>query len=232
MLLAVIVALGSVADRLKRNLSLVYEAAAFTLFALAAAKYFDGAEQFTLFVVAGAATLGLGFGIVQPRLRWWSLALAALALLSFAAPHLEQGWEYVPGILLLAGLQQVARRVGRARGISSPRYEDALIGVAALCAWAWITRRLHHGSWGSFTLAASWSVYGGVLFATGIALRERAWRWWGLGVLAAALAHLVLLDIWTLGNLERFVSLFVISLVLLAIGFFYNRLSSSIREWL
>ncbi len=220
--LGVTVALGSVADRLKKGLSVIYEIGAFVLFVVVAEKYFDPLGQFTLLAAGGAAALGIG----RPRLRWWGLALNVLAVLTFVVATHGRGLLYLPGILLLAIARLCVRHSGERR------LEGALVSAAALCLWVWLSRQLHHGSVASFTIAAGWSLYGGALFGIGIAARERVCRWWGLGVLAAALAHIVLIDIWTLDNLERFVSLFAISLVLLGIGFFYNRMSSSIREWL
>lgn len=225
--LAVTVALGTAIERLKKWP--LYEAAAFVLFVVVADKYFDPPGQFTLLATGGAAVLGFGWVIRGPRLRWWSLALNALALLVFAAARPASGYSDLPGLVLLAAAQPFVRRFAREPG--GRRLEGALISVAALGVWIWVTRQLQQAGMVSFTIVAGWSIYGGVLFGIGIAVRERVCRWWGLGVLAAALGHIVLFDIWTLGNLERFVSLFVISLVLLAVGFFYNRLSSSLREW-
>lgn len=230
--LAVTVLLGIAVDRFKKNGSLLYEGAAFVLFVLAADKYFDPGARFNVVAAGGAAVMALGWSIPQPRLRWWSLALNVAAVLVFAAAPSEHGYRCLAGIVPLAGAQPFVRRVGRERGLGGPKLEGALISVAALCLWMWISRQLQQIESASFALAAGWSIYGGLLFGVGIAARERVCRWWGLGVLAAALAHLIFVDIWTLGNLERFISLLVVGLVLLAVSFFYNRLSSSIREWL
>lgn len=229
--LGVTVALGAVAHRLKQGPTILYESGAFFLFAVVSGKYFEGAQQWTALIAGGAAVLALGYAMGQPRLRGWSLGLSGLGMLSIAGDDAVRGLACLPTLGLLAAQAPLVRRFGRTGGMRSRRFEGALISLAVLCGWIWITRQLPRTGPSSFTLAAAWSLYGGVLFGAGIALRERFWRWWGLGVLGTALGHIVLFDIWTLGNLERFISLFVISLVLLAIGFFYNRLSSSIREW-
>jgi uncharacterized membrane protein len=63
-------------------------------------------------------------------------------------------------------------------------------------------------------------------------LRERVYRWGGLCVLACALARGVIYDVWRLEPLFRVLSFLALGLVLLALGFIYNRYQAKIKGWL
>ena len=71
-----------------------------------------------------------------------------------------------------------------------------------------------------------------VVFGTGFALRERVYRWLGLAVLAGALGRVVLLDVWQLALLYRVLSFMALGIVLIVLGYVYNRWQEKIREWL
>jgi uncharacterized membrane protein len=81
-------------------------------------------------------------------------------------------------------------------------------------------------------LTASWSVFALILFTAGIVLRERMYRWLGLGVLACALGRVVIFDVWKLETLYRILSFMALGVVLLVLGFIYNRYQEKIKEWL
>ena len=81
-------------------------------------------------------------------------------------------------------------------------------------------------------LTASWSLLALALFTTGIALRERMYRWLGLGVLACALGRVFISDVWKLETLYRILSFMALGIVLLVLGFIYNKYQEKIREWL
>ena len=71
-----------------------------------------------------------------------------------------------------------------------------------------------------------------VVFGTGFALRERVYRWLGLAVLAGALGRVVLLDVWQLALVYRVLSFMALGIVLILLGYVYNRWQEKIREWL
>ena len=177
-----------------QGIGIPYEAAGFFFYAVAVDKYFSGAGEFTAYALGSVAALGLAWVARLRRQIWWALALAVCATILYTAATDRENhgaFGYLPGILLLAAAQQFARRLGRERGISSPRWEGAMISLAVLCGWSWVSSRLGGAAWGAFTTSAGWALYGGALFAAGILARERVCRWWGLGVLAAALVHIL-----------------------------------------
>jgi uncharacterized membrane protein len=85
---------------------------------------------------------------------------------------------------------------------------------------------------GGFYLTASWSVLALALFTTGLALRERMYRWMGLGILACALGRVVFFDVWKLDKVDRILSFMALGIVLLVLGFIYSKYQEKIREWL
>jgi uncharacterized membrane protein len=58
------------------------------------------------------------------------------------------------------------------------------------------------------------------------------YRWHGLAVLACALGRVVILDVWELELVYRILSFMALGVVLLVLGFIYNKYQEKIREWL
>jgi uncharacterized membrane protein len=71
-----------------------------------------------------------------------------------------------------------------------------------------------------------------LLFTAGIPFRERVYRWLGLAILACALGRIVLFDVWKLQMLYRIVSFMALGVVLLVLGFIYNKYQERIKQWL
>ena len=83
-----------------------------------------------------------------------------------------------------------------------------------------------------FYLTASWSLLALGLFTAGITLGERMYRWLGLGVLACALGRVMIIDVWKLETLYRILSFMALGIVLLVLGFIYNKYQEKLKEWL
>ena len=98
-------------------------------------------------------------------------------------------------------------------------------GASSLC---WVLEQWPEGIY----LTASWSLLALALFTAGIALRERMYRWLGLGILACALGRVMVIDVWKLETLYRILSFMALGIVLLVLGFIYNQYQEKIREWL
>jgi uncharacterized membrane protein len=81
-------------------------------------------------------------------------------------------------------------------------------------------------------LTMSWAGFALVVFALGMFLRERFHRWFGLGVLAAAVGRVVLVDVWKQETIFRVLTFMTLGVALLVIGFVYNKYQETIRKWL
>lgn len=81
-----------------------------------------------------------------------------------------------------------------------------------------------------FLLTISWAVLASVSLTVGFVIKERTYRLFGLGILAAAVGRIFLIDIWQLDTIYRILSFLVLGALLLAAGFLYNRFAEVIRK--
>jgi uncharacterized membrane protein len=100
-----------------------------------------------------------------------------------------------------------------------------------LSVWHFLSRWVLESASG-FYLTATWSAVALLLFAAGVVLRERVYRWLGLAILACALGRVVIFDVWKLQTLYRVLSFLALGIVLLVLGFIYNKYQEKIKEWL
>jgi uncharacterized membrane protein len=152
---------------------------------------------------------------------------------AFVAPANDKVWANLINLIYVAvllGVQRVARRLHE-------RYEmhelihAALMLLGGLSLWLLLSRYVQQNVTG-FLLTVAWSVVALVLFGLGMALRERPYRWLGLVVLGASLARVVLMDVWKLDVIYRIFSFMALGLVLVLLGYVYNRFQEKIRSWL
>jgi hypothetical protein len=162
-----------------------------------------------------------------------SAAFTLTALALFWLPLLEAPMVYWPNlivIVILLGQRQMAKRLPEYYDLDS-RVHTAVIVVGGLSLWLFLTRWVcQHAS--GFYLTASWSALALVLFTVGMMLRERVYRWLGLGILAFALGRIVIFDVWKLETLYRILSFMALGIVLLVLSFIYNKYQEKIKEWL
>ena len=71
---------------------------------------------------------------------------------------------------------------------------------------------------------------GTFLFA--LAVGERSFRLAGLGLLLVSVAKILVMDVWKLASSDRYTTLIVLGLALLAVSFLYTRFSTTIRKYL
>ena len=111
------------------------------------------------------------------------------------------------------------------------RIRRGVILVGGLSVWLFVSRWVLEQASG-FYLTASWSLLALGLFTAGIVLQERMYRWLGLGILACALARVFIFDVWKLETLYRILSFMALGIVLLVLGFIYNKYEERIKQWL
>jgi uncharacterized membrane protein len=132
-------------------------------------------------------------------------------------------------LLLLAEQQSAKRQPARYNVPGSFHWVMIALGSASL--WMllskWVT--LHAGG---FYLTLAWGFLALVLFATGFLLGERNYRWTGLIILGLALARVVFFDVWKLETIYRIFTFLGLGIVLLVLGFIYNKYQEKIRQWL
>ena len=163
----------------------------------------------------------------------FSAAFTGTAVALFWLPLIEAPTVYFPNLVAILALltqRQVARRLPERYPID-PAIHNAVILIGALSLWLFISRWMLEMASG-FYLTASWSVLALLLFAVGLTLRERMYRWVGLGILACALGRVIVFDVWKLETIYRVLSFMALGIVLLVLGFIYSKYQEKIREWL
>jgi hypothetical protein len=140
---------------------------------------------------------------------------------------------YLPNLVaIVALLAQQRFALLRPERFQLPREVHTIVIVAGgATLWLLITRAMGDIERGFF-LTASWSVLALALFAAGIGLRERVYRWLGLAVLALALGRIFLIDVWKLETLFRILSFMALGVALLLLGFIYNKYQDKFKQWL
>jgi uncharacterized membrane protein len=83
---------------------------------------------------------------------------------------------------------------------------------------------------GHITIA--WSLLGLGVFLFALLVRERSFRLAGLGLLLVSVAKILLMDVWKLSASDRYTTLIVLGLALLAVSFLYTRFGAVIRKFL
>jgi len=83
---------------------------------------------------------------------------------------------------------------------------------------------------GHITIA--WSLLGLGTFLFALTVGERSFRLAGLALLLVSVAKIVLMDVWKLAPPDRYTTLIVLGLALLAVSFLYTRFSATIRKYL
>lgn len=139
-------------------------------------------------------------------------------------------WPNLVAILVLLAQQQFARRLPERFAVPAGAQSAAVV-IGGLTLWLFVSRWVMRDASG-FYLTASWSGLALALFACGMALRERMYRWLGLGILAAALGRVIIFDVWKLKTIYMVLSFITLGVVLLVLGFLYNKFQETIRKWL
>ena len=140
-------------------------------------------------------------------------------------------WPNALALASILAMQQVVRRLPQR--FQLPQHVDiAAILVTGLATWTFVSRWIVRISGEHFLLTVSWAALAALFFAFGFILRERVYRWFGLGILACAIGRVFLSDVWKLDTIYRILSFMALGVVLLALGFVYNKYQEKIRQWL
>ena len=139
-------------------------------------------------------------------------------------------WPNLGALLALLVLQQILRRAP-ADLLPEEKIHAAFIFTVGISLWRFLSCWSAQLSSGFF-VTMTWAGFAVLVFAAGILLRERFHRWLGLGVLAAAVGRVVLVDVWKQETIYRVLTFMVLGVALLAMGFIYNKYQETIRKWL
>ncbi len=158
-------------------------------------------------------------------------AVAALCSL-WAADDLQMDvyWVNLLSLLALLAMQQILRRFSQGFALDE-NIHGAIIFITGVSLWRFVSCWTATFTSG-FYLTMTWAGFAVLVFAAGMILRERFHRWLGLGVLAAAVGRVVLVDVWKQETLYRVLTFMALGVALCVIGFLYNKFQETIRKWL
>jgi uncharacterized membrane protein len=178
----------------------------------------------------------LGF-FAAASLRTWSpfpsTAVLLLAAITDSLRGMAEGNPVFWAALLAPLLMLLSQRIGSVKLAGTSFYpRPAQVGIIIVgVLWLWLlVWKLAAANTEGFLVTMSWSVLAALVLAAGFALRERPYRLLGLGILAAAVARIFLIDVWELETVYRIVSFLVLGALLVASGFLYNRYAGMIRK--
>ena len=107
-----------------------------------------------------------------------------------------------------------------------PLRKLSILGVFSLLAiWGILTDHVS-----SSGLVMSWALLGSFTLASGLYFQSRAIRFTSFGILAAALAHVMMIEIWQLAPLPRILGFLTLGLGLLGLSYLYNRFHQQLKQ--
>lgn len=223
---ALVHAVGAVVARIQRAPPVLFHAyvclCAVTL-ALAMPVKFEGSTLVEAWALTGVVA-GVGSrGVASPVLRWVGLAILGVALV--ACDLFTPGRVLPLAVLFVAFI--LVERVDSLRvpgwpettGLDGSALKAACAGGAGLALLGLVGGQMPKG-----LITLGWGVAASGLFIVGFAVRERWYRFAGLGVLALALGRLLVVDLARLPADQRILTFILLGVMLLLISYVYTRL--------
>ena len=134
-------------------------------------------------------------------------------------------------ILMLLGRHIIASKMNDLFHLTR-RHHTAIILAGGATLWLWVTRAALHAQENGFVMTLAWAILAFALTGVGFWLREREYRRLGIGILILAVARVFMIDVWDLSLGYRVLSFMGLGLVLIALGYIYNRFQEQVREWI
>ena len=189
-----------------------------------------GSNSASVKLAVGAVLFVVGDCFRRGNSLYAGIVFGAVAILQLWAKEQAGAFQSLDLTLVLGWLvmEQWQGRKGKQPLEKSTRNTIAV--AAGMTVWVIVSRWMKET--GGFYITASWSLLALAFFVAGILLRERAHRLLGLCILAFATGRVILFDIWRLEALYRIISFVALGVVLLVLGYLYNRYQERVREWL
>ncbi len=196
-------------------------------------QYIPTAERPWVFTLLGATAFAVAGWRRNREATLFSAALTVTGLASLWLLPARETIVYLPNFLVVLALltqQQIARRKVERYELPAPAHATIIIAGCGTLWWLISNWVLLSAS--GFYLTASWSALAFACIGGGVLLREKIYRWAGLGILGTALGRIVLFDVWKLETFYRVLSFMALGVVLVVLGFIYNKYQEKIRGWL
>ncbi len=213
------------------QIALVYRWLALAMSLLWVWQYVPERQRVWAYMAAASGVFTLA---VWRRNREALVAVAVYATTSlvvlWARENLEMDiwWPNLLSLLAIFAMQQILRRPAAKISLAE-RNHGAMVFIAGISLWRFLSCWVPTS--GLF-LTMTWAGFAVLVFAAGMILRERFLRWFGLGVLAASVGRVVLVDVWKQETIYRVLTFMALGVALLVVGFVYNKYQEAIRKWL
>ncbi len=112
------------------------------------------------------------------------------------------------------------------------RHHTFIILAGGTTLWLWVTRASLNAHENGFVMTLAWGLLAFALTGIGFWLKEREYRRLGIGILILAIARIFMIDVWELSLGFRVLSFMGLGLVLIGLGYIYNRFQEQVREWI
>ncbi len=224
----------------------------------------DNARQLALsalWIIYGLASVAFGIQRASKPLRWWGIALLAVAtakVLAVDSWYYSAEWNalifnytFAAFALLVVALGSSIWLYSHAASVSDEERSSLLpvlvvavnlVAVLALSleAYGHFEKQMAIGDEATddsrlakqLSLSVIWTVYGGALLVFGIVKRELMLRVMALALLAVTIVKVFLVDLSSLKTIYRIISFVVLGGVLLAVSFLYQRYRRPLEELL
>jgi uncharacterized membrane protein len=132
-------------------------------------------------------------------------------------------------LIIALAVLQAGRRIPHAPALLPANTKNGLTVICLLELW-WQSSRWSWSDGSSVTITVVWAGLAFLLMAAGLLLRDRVYRLQSLVILAFAVGHVFVIDVWRMGQFAGILSIIGLAVVLLALGFIYNRFADHIRQ--
>jgi len=210
--------------------AIIYRSVCLLLGALWIFQMVPAPMRFFAFALSGGLLLAAAFRRKLLETFAYSIVLQILGVSCFwfgivqGAPLTATDWL---AILVLAAWRQMGRQI-------LPKDTDIPQVALPMAAFGGLWLQLSRWAWETQIVAPTvvWAALAFALLGAGFLLRERAWRLMGLLVLAVAVGHVFFVDVWKIGQFAGILGIIGLAIILLFLGFIYNRFATEIKKWL
>jgi uncharacterized membrane protein len=186
--------------------------------------------QALFFVTAGVITATAG--AMKKRWSWHMAGFVGGVLGWFVAVVFREAnptWQHLLAFAVFGAGFRGIRAVTQVELSGDLKSFTTWLTMSGFCLWFWRWSELPGNEMSQTILC---TLLGLVFAVLGLVLHDRVYRIGGLGLLVLAVGRVFLWDVWRMDPGFRILSFILLGVVLLLVGYFYNRFAEQLRRWL
>jgi uncharacterized membrane protein len=193
-------------------------------------RHIPNAWQSLFFATIGAAASLAG---ATRRVRELSITGAILGGIAWVLAVFDfqtaPTWQQIAAIILFPAACRVARKYFPQDPTHQFIPQMSWATMAGITIWLLRWTALHDKL---MSLTIIWTLLALGFSAIGLILRDRHYRLGGLILLSLSVGRVFFVDVWAFDPVYRILSFIVLGVVLLLVGYFYNRFEEKLRRWI